>query len=265
MHAHGRARRPWLPVLGAALAVAAVCALALLRPSTSSTPAVAGPDAAVAAPAPLALPENPRVLVFGDSWVYGSAANLPSLGFAYLLADRLDGETIVDGVRGSGYLKPGLDGPDYGTRIAALDPELDPALVIVEGSINDRRLYPSGYTAAVSAAWDALAALYPDAAIVILGPAPQVLPVEAPTAAIDGDLAALAAARGWNYISPLAEGWIDAGNYSAVIDTSVLGANHPSTEGHAYLADRVADALDRLAGTSAIVAVAPLDSGQTAR
>ncbi|MFX3691204.1 hypothetical protein ACJBQV_10375, partial [Streptococcus suis] len=76
----------------------------------------------------------------------------PTLGFAYRLADELGWQTIVDGVRGSGYLKPGIDGPSYGERIAALDPGIDPDLVIIEGSINDRRLYPSGYRDAVTAA-----------------------------------------------------------------------------------------------------------------
>ena len=39
------------------------------------------------------------------------------------------------------------DGPDFGTRIAALDPALDPDLVIVQGSINDRKLPADGYRA----------------------------------------------------------------------------------------------------------------------
>ena len=89
-------------------------------------------------------PITPRVLIFGDSWVYGSAAIVPTLGFAYLLGESEGWDTIVDGVRGSGYLKPGLDGGSYRERIAALDPALDPDLIIVEGSINDRRLPADG-------------------------------------------------------------------------------------------------------------------------
>ncbi|WP_349426919.1 SGNH/GDSL hydrolase family protein [Microbacterium sp. LWS13-1.2] len=266
MHAPGRtrARRLLLPLLGAALAVAAVCAVAVLRPWGAPEPvapvAVAEGDAGVSAsvpPAPLVLEDDARVLVFGDSWVYGSAATVPTLGFAYLLADELGVETVVDGVRGSGYLKPGLDGPAYGERIDALDPALDPDVIIVEGSINDRKLYPTGYRDAVTAAWDALAARYPDAAIVVLGPSPQVLPVESSTRSIDADLGELAAARGWWYISPIADDWITTANYLDVIDTGPIGRDHPSTDGHAYLAGRVADAVESMAQQPAIVADAP--------
>jgi lysophospholipase L1-like esterase len=258
-----RVRRFW-PLALAALAIAAVCALAAVRPwGAAPTPVAAtAQDAApaVIAPAALALPEQPRVLVFGDSWTYGSAASLPTLGYAYVLGERLGWQTTVDGVRGSGYLKPGLDGGSYGERIAALDPALDPDLIIVEGSINDRRLPAAGYRDAVTAAWDALTALYPDAAVVILGPAPQVLPVQEATARIDGDLAALAAARGWWYISPIADEWITPGNYADVIDTGI-GRDHPSTNGHGYLATRVAEALEQMSESTGVVADAPHDIG----
>nr|BFF10807.1 hypothetical protein GCM10025699_21100 [Microbacterium flavescens] len=264
MHAPGRlrARRPWSPLVGAALAVAVVCALGMWRPwiVPSAPVAVEAESAAVSsAPPALALPDQPRVLVFGDSWVYGSAATVPSLGFAYLLADHLGGETIVDGVRGSGYLKPGLDGGSYGERVAALDPAVDPDLIIVEGSINDRRLPAKGYGDAVNAVWDSLTSLYPDAAIVILGPAPQVLPVEPATARIDDDLAALAAERGWWYVSPLDENWITPENYLQIIDTGEIGRDHPSTAGHAYLAERVAAAIAAMSEATDVVADAPLD------
>ena len=119
MHAPGRprARRPWLPLVGAALAVAAVCALGVWRPwVVPSAPVAVAVDEGVVslAPAALALPEHPRVLVFGDSWVYGSAAIVPTEGFAYVLGRTEGWDTVVDGIRGSGYLKPGQDGGSYG-------------------------------------------------------------------------------------------------------------------------------------------------------
>ncbi len=259
-----RPRRPRWPFAVLALAVVAVCALAAWRPWMPTVHAgvarAAGASAALP-PEPLALPDDPRMLVFGDSWTYGSAASDPTLGYAYVLGRDLGWETVVDGVRGSGYLKPGIDGGSFGERIAALDPALRPDLVIVEGSINDRRLPAAGYREAVDAAWDDLAARFPQARVVILGPAPQVLPVEAATARIDDDLAALAAARGWWYISPIREAWITADNYARVIDSSDLGRDHPSTEGHAYLAERVGEALTALSAPRAVVAEGGADDG----
>ena len=243
-----------LPVAGLVVAVAlAVVAVALgvwrpWVPVPSSAPvgaAETGQEAASITPVPLLLPEHPTVLVFGDSWTYGSAATDPALGYAYQLADLIDGETIVNGVRGSGYLKPGLDGPAFGERIAALDPTLAPDLIILQGSINDRAQGQAGYREAVTAAWDAMATKYPEATVVILGPAPHELPVGVETARIDSDLGELAAARGWWYISPVAQNWISEQNYLSVIDVEV-GRKHPSTDGHRYLAERLAAALAEL-------------------
>ncbi|WP_341975207.1 SGNH/GDSL hydrolase family protein [Microbacterium sp. LTA6] len=230
------------------LAVVFLAVLGVWRPWTplpAAAPVSAGEEPVVIAPAPLILPEHPRVLVFGDSWTYGAAATEPTLGYAYVLAQLLDGETIVNGVRGSGYLKPGWDGPAFGERIAALDPALNPDLVIIQGSINDRAQGAAGYREAVTAAWDALAALYPEASIVVLGPAPHELPVGAATARIDTDLGALAGARGWWYISPIAEDWITEQNYLDIIDVD-FGRKHPSTDGHRYLAEKVTAALTGL-------------------
>jgi lysophospholipase L1-like esterase len=262
MHARGRfwGRRLWLPLIGVALAAATLCAVMVVRslnPLPTSASVADGTAAPASASAPLVLHPGDRVMVFGDSWVYGSAAIRPSLGFAYLLAGKLDVQTIVEGVRGSGYLRPGIDGPDYGTRIENLDPTLDPSVIIVEGSINDRHLYPTGYRAAVTSAWDALHAKYPKAQIVILGPAPQVLPVETSTAEIDGTLRELAAARKWIYISPIAEQWITPSNYRDVIDTSATARDHPSTAGHEYLAKRLADDIRSLEQSPAVAAGAP--------
>lgn len=256
-------RRP-LRSAGVAVAmvlVLAAVALGMWRPwSSLSSSAPVGASAqgegaapASVVPAPLALPENPTVLVFGDSWTYGSAATLPTEGYAYRLAELLQGRTIVMGVRGSGYLKPGIDGPAFGDRIAALDPTLAPDLIVIQGSINDRKQGDVGYREAVTVAWDAMAAKYPQAMIVILGPAPHELPVGAATARIDADLAELAGARGWWYISPIAQDWITPENYLQVIDVEV-GRKHPSSDGHRYLAEKVAAGLAELSGAPVTVA-----------
>lgn len=247
-------RRTWRRGRSTALIVVLAVALSgavlgVWRPwvtATPDAPILAAEEVVTVAPTPLVLPEHPRVLVFGDSWTYGSAASSPTLGYAYVLGELLDGETVVDGVRGSGYLRPGIDGPAFGERIAALDSTITPDLVIIQGSINDREQGADGYRDAVIAAWDALASTYPEAAFVVLGPAPHILPVEAGTARIDQDLAALAGACGWWYISPVQDEWITEQNYLDVIDVD-LGKRHPSTDGHHYLAEKVAAALAELA------------------
>lgn len=248
-----RRRRTAFLIAATAATVLAV-ALGISRPwmPAAETPPMAASAQGVS-PAPLALPEHPRVLVFGDSWTYGAAATVPTEGYAYRLAALLDGETVVNGVRGSGYQKPGLDGPDFGTRIKALDADISPDLVIIQGSINDRRSDPAGYPAAVRAAWDDLSAKFPRTPIVVLGPAPHELPVGAATARIDRDLARLAAERGWWYISPVQEDWITPADYVRLIDVD-LGRRHPSDAGHIYLAERVAAALEGLSATAVTAA-----------
>lgn len=233
--------RTVLVLLAALAAVVLVATLIVTRPRTPASEAK--PLAAEAVVVDGAHEGAPRVLVIGDSWTYGAAATRPELGYAHRLAAVGGWEMVVDGEPGSGYLKTGWYGTTFGQRIAALDPSLAPDVVLVQGSINDRRLPETGYRDAVVDAWDTLAATYPEAEIVVLGPAPQVLPVEPTTARIDRDLAELAAQRGWPYVSPISENWITDANYLEVIDTSERGANHPSDDGHAYLAEKVAAAL----------------------
>ena len=251
----------------AALAIAAVCALAAVRPwGEAPSPVVAtAQDAAPAAvaPAALALPDQPRVLIFGDSWTYGSAAALPTLGYAYVLGERLGWETIVDGVRGSGYLKPGLDGGAYGERIAALDPALDPDLVIIEGSINDRRLPATGYQEAVTAAWDALAALYPS------GDHRRPRPGSAGAAGRRDHRAdrrrPVEPRRRTGLVVRLPDHRTSGSPRRTTLDVidTAIGRYHPSTGGHAYLATRLAESLAAISGATDVVADAPHDAEPT--
>ncbi|WP_313356055.1 SGNH/GDSL hydrolase family protein [Microbacterium sp.] len=244
LHPPTRRRRTALAI-GGALAVVLAVTLGITRPW--SPPAETAPVAAAEhgiSPVALTLPDDPEVLVFGDSWTYGSAATVPTDGYAYRLARLIPGDTVVRGVRGSGYQRPGLDGPDFLTRVSELESWIDPDLIILQGSINDRLSDTAAYPAAVNAVWDAMVARYPGVPIVILGPAPHELPVGASTARIDRDLADLAAARGWWYISPVQEDWITEANYLQLIDVGA-GRRHPSDAGHAYLAEKVSAALER--------------------
>lgn len=236
-----RAVGVWLVAAVAAVVLAASLFLAMPRPSASTAQPQAVAPVTLAAPAEIVEPAH--VLVIGDSWTYGMAATERENGYAYQLGE-LGGWTVtVDGEPGSGYLKTGRWGNTFADRIARLDAEMAPDLIVVQGSINDRWLPEDGYSDAVETAWGALETIFPDAAIVVLGPAPQALPVETPTARIDRDLAALASARQWPYVSPIQDEWITSDNYDAVIDTSDVGRNHPSDDGHRFLAEQVAAAI----------------------
>lgn len=260
-------RRPVWVLTGVAVVLAIVLGLGATAVGTGffglfrAVPA-ASDDIAADAGAPLSsralvLEDGQRMLVFGDSWTFGLGALTRSLGYAPRAAAALGAHAVIDGEPGSGYLREGWEGGTYGERIATLPADAAFDVVIVQGSINDRRRHPDGYDSAVTAAWDALSATYPDAAFVVLGPAPHVLPVEDAVVAIDHDLAALATARGWGYISPLSEGWITEENYLSVIDIGPVGLRHPSTDGHAYLADRFVDALRALAVPAVVAAETP--------
>jgi hypothetical protein len=201
-------------------------------------------DAAVAtSPEPLALPENPtgtdlRRLV--DLRLRGIRPE-PRLRLRRRRARGLEDDRRR--CARSGYLKPGIDGADFGTRIAALDPALDPDLVIVQGSINDRREGADGYRAAVDAAWDALARVYPRARIVILAGTPGAgrggdrphRPRPARRRGGAGLVVHLTARRRLDHHREL------RGR-----DRHGRRTDHPSTAGHRYLAEHLAAAVASL-------------------
>jgi len=230
--------------------VAAIVALAAWQP-WRTTPSVEAATSvgAVAEVEPLSIPADAGVLVFGDSWTYGSAATLPTEGYAYRLGWLSGWNVTVDGVRGSGYMRPGYDGPDFRRRAEALDPSADYDLIVIQGSINDRHQGERGYRETVDATWDTFERLYPRAQIVIFGPTPHEFPVDEGTARIDADLEAAADARHWWYISPLQEQWLTPANYLEMIDTGA-GRKHPSDRGHEYLAEKLFAALTERSTTT---------------
>lgn len=195
----------------------------------------------------------PLMLVFGDSWTHGLAATDAAHAYPHLTGEILGWDVDAIGENGSGYLHPGQNGGFYGTRVAELDPDLEPDVIVVQGSINDRGESLSALPRAAKAVWQAFEHTYPDADLVILGPAPSVLPIEENVEKIDEALSQLAADEGLDYVSPIAEGWLTDDNIGDYIDASA--ANHPSDEGHAYLAERLAADLSQLDLLSPFVTV----------
>jgi lysophospholipase L1-like esterase len=240
-------------ICGAVTALAALPACAA-TPQTDAAATVRwqAPTVSTATPTPTPDP-TPLMLVFGDSWTHGLAAMDAAHAYPQLTGALLGWDVDANGENGSGYLHPGEHGGFYGTRVAELDPDLEPDVVIVQGSINDRGESLSALPRAAKAVWEAFEHTYPDADLVVLGPAPNALPVDENVAKIDEALAQLAASEGIDYISPLTEGWLTDANIDAYIDATA--ANHPSNAGHAYLAERLAADLSRLDLLSPFVTV----------
>jgi len=236
----------------------AVTALAALTACASTSQSDAettnrwqSPTVATATPDP---EPAPMMLVFGDSWTHGLAATDSAHAYPQLTANLLGWDVTSLGENGSGYLRPGELGGFYGTRVAELDPSLDPDVVIVQGSINDRGESLSALPRAAKAVWGAFERVYPDADLIVLGPAPSALPADENVVRIDKALAQLAEEEGVDYISPISEEWLVETNIDTYIDAKA--AHHPSNAGHAYLAERLAADLEELDPLSPFVKVA---------
>jgi hypothetical protein len=253
--AHGRTwANAWLAVLILVVTGLAGCTV-MQSPGTGTAGKSAGaksaaPEQAATAATPAGpvarVPGNgAKALFFGDSWTAGYGATPVTRGYAYLTGQALGWDYKVNGVNGTGYLKPGSHKTrTYLGRIGALAPDSGMQVVVLQGGLNDESQSLSQLPDAASAAVDLLRAKYPEAVIVMLGPGAAILPADENLRAVDSMLQLVAQRKGLAYISPLSAAWITPDNYSSVID--VAAAHHPSTTGHAYLARRTVAALRAL-------------------
>jgi lysophospholipase L1-like esterase len=187
-----------------------------------------------------------RTVIFGDSWTQGAAAARPELGYAHLTAQKFGWDNQVLGGSGTGYLNPGSTNiGTFSQRIAKLPEDASVQLVIMQGSVNDQYRDLKLLPGAAKQAIQAMQAKFPQAHLVVLGPAPNVVPVDPTLLRIDNDLQSVTAAAKVTYISPVTESWITPSNFRTYIN--VAAASHPNNEGHAFLAGRLFAALKALA------------------
>ena len=236
--------RPLLLV--AILIVLAVVAGAV---ALAVAPVVRGPSEARSSvpEAVYSMPARPRLLILGDSYTEGYAASPPSKGYAVLVGESLGWPTDVDGVGGTGftYGGPGGGDDDYVTRIEryVASSRFDPNVIVLEGSQNDYRSV-GAITGRVVTAVKTLRAAYPEARIVLFGPAaPE--PLMSQLGPIDRADRAAADELRIPYISPYQGQWFTTDN------TATYGFEdgaHLNTAGHAYLAKRFLDEFRPLFG-----------------
>lgn len=204
------------------------------------------PTATKVAKPPAALKFGPgtKTLFFGDSWTFGMTAEPVTQGFAYQTADELQLDATVMGGPGTGYLNPGPSKEGtYSERLNSVPADLNPGLVVLQGSINDANLSPIGLPGAANKFIRQLKANFPHAQIVMVGPAPNTFPADPSITRLDNYLRQVAVSNSLNYISPFAGHWITAANVGKVIDPTTM---HPTNAGHAILASKTVAALNSL-------------------
>lgn len=230
-------------IMAAALAVLAMQHVNASNPAAGATPRPAPTYGNGITPARVPAAAGTRALIFGDSWTSGFFADQPTEnGYAYLTAKTMQWDATVQGGPGTGYTNVGPDGNGtYKDRVAKLPKDLKPELIVLQGSVNDLGADPGELRVAVADVVISLRSKFPDASVVLLGPAATEVPVSAGLRSIDGALRGVAKAQNLNYISPLSEEWFNASNMDAVIDAAK--AKHPTTAGHALMAAKLASDL----------------------
>lgn len=179
--------------------------------------------------------ERPVVALFGDSYSEGTGADNPAAdGYAARLAKDTGWDIRTTSLSGGGYRNPGVDksGP-YTRKVEAADlPAINPDLIVLQGGLNDLGYGTevlNGSRAAISAAQAAA----PGVPIVVVG-----------LLWGQGDLTE-SARRPYDAIQQTAS----ASNGVYFVDTADLrfpltsDNTHPTTEGHALIADRVEEGL----------------------
>lgn len=236
-----------------ALVTCGVVAATFLRadpapPASTATPkAASSATQTLPAPAPLKLEPGTKAVFFGDSWTAGYASEPSTRGFAYRTGDalRLDYEVDANG-SGTGYLNPGPENNGtYATRLGKRPTDPSVNLMVLQGGLNDQGQELSRFVDEARRTIELAEAKFPKAQIVIMGPISPTPRAGDDLMTIDAALRGLSEAKSLHYISGHRNRWITDANFAQVID--VEKASHPSTAGHVYLADKVADALRRLA------------------
>ncbi|QHC59347.1 SGNH/GDSL hydrolase family protein [Rathayibacter sp. VKM Ac-2760] len=230
-----------------ALAVAATAVVVLLPDERSAVeiPADATfspttPPPAAAPPDPIALPAQPRVLVFGDSYTAGFGATDPETdGFARVLPRYLPGwDLAVEGVGSTGYLKAGNDGQGtFLQRIERLSYGDEFQLVVLQGGSNDQNVENAGLAEAVDATVTALRSRFPSAQLVMLGPVSVSTNSNANKRYVNAVLQEYARENSIQFISPLFERWFPTESQDEWVNIDV---GHPNTAGYDHMAQELA-------------------------
>jgi lysophospholipase L1-like esterase len=195
--------------------------LPALPPSVGSCEAIRSQLTAVPPPSG----SGPLAVFLGDSYTAGVGAAEPALGWAVLSARALGWRPIVLGLSGSGFSNPGPCGAlPFGAALPRIE-RAEPAVVVIEGGLNDIRhdlpLAPAEPLLA------SLRAALPTARLIVVGPAEPELSYGPGVRAADVQLRGYATQVGADFVD-----WSGALPASGVSRDQL----HPNSSGHVELA-----------------------------
>lgn len=212
--------------------VVGVVAIAVMLPFAYNQEA----PASTAAPIPTrtADAEPARVLVVGDSYTAGSGeGGVGDASWAALADVDLAQATLdVSAVGGSGYVQPGQSGETF-TDLARAADGAPYDLIVFFGSRNDDQ---GGVQPAALEAFEVARAESPDAPLLVIGPpwvdaSPPAF-VQQSSQEVEDAAAEVQA----TFVDPLDEGWFTGAAQRFIGSDGV----HPTDEGHAYMAEKIA-------------------------
>lgn len=214
-------------LLAGLVTVLSVGGQAPVQAAAAERPAAAASDAV----------EVPVVTFLGDSWTEGIGAT-GLRGYAVRTAEQLGWEFHELGVGGSGYVQTGR-GSTFDARVDRAV-ATDPDLLVVQGSINDRK---GPLDELEPAALRTLAHLRhvvdPDTVVLVLGASYTPGTDRAVIDDINDTIAAAAQRAGFRFVDPAAANWSDPERAAIWWDE-----NHPNDAGHRQIADRLAPLLE---------------------
>jgi lysophospholipase L1-like esterase len=181
------------------------------------------------------IPEHPTVLLIGDSFALGHGAEPRSKGYAYLLAERMGWRNFtIDGVGKTGF----VSGGEYRylerleKRIRSSEP--GPDVVILQGSVNDTWIRYHDMLTGVTETVRMIETHWPDTEIFLTTPITY-------RDFAQEERALRVAARSTRAVLLIDEhpqSWLPPVRELYIEDTW-----HPSTRGHARIAEQMGDAL----------------------
>ena len=186
----------------------------------------------------ITVPANPRLLIVGDSYSAGTGATDPAKSWANTVGQRLGWDYRVDAIGGTGWTWGGGeigDGPDrFPERIQrdGADNSFEPNIVFIQGGQNDYRSGAAGISNAVRDSIDIARVEWPDAQVVIFGPAAP-MPLGAELSGINSAVRRGAFMARAGMID--ATGWLtreNSGQFAAP------DGSHVNDAGHAFLAEK---------------------------